>query len=59
MGRGTVLDLHGEYGNGFGSDCGFHFKEAILTTQLSGGSLDGIDQRARLDQAHGLLDFRR
>ena len=49
MGRGTVLDLNGEYGNGFGSDCGFHFKEAILTTQLSSSVLDGVDKSAFLD----------
>lgn len=59
MGRGTVLDLKGENGSGFGSVCGFQVKDAILTTQLPNCSLDGIDQRTRLDQAHGLLDFRR
>lgn len=49
MGRGTVLDLKGENGSGFGSVCGFQVKDAILTTQLPNYSLDGIDQRTGLD----------
>ena len=59
MGRGTVLALKGENGKGLGSDCGCQEMVDILATQLSSSVLDGFNKRALLNQAHGLLDFRR